>query len=167
MRAVISRVIRRRVASTRRSSRSWARCSASSLSDNILTLFVFWELTGFTSFLLIGFEHERADARAAALQALIVTGAGGLALLAAGVLLVDVSGTTNLSAMVRMARPRSWRIPFYAAIAALGAARRLHEVRAGAVPFLAAERDGSADAGQRVSALRDDGQGRACISSRG
>ena len=36
------------------------------LSDNVLTLFVFWELTGFTSFLLIGFEHERAAARAAA-----------------------------------------------------------------------------------------------------
>lgn len=70
------------------------------LSDNILTLFVFWELTGFTSFLLIGFEHERADARAAALQALIVTGGGGLALLAAGVLLLDVTGTTSLSAMV-------------------------------------------------------------------
>ena len=32
------------------------------LSDNILTLFVFWELTGFTSFLLIGFEYERDDA---------------------------------------------------------------------------------------------------------
>ena len=69
------------------------------LSDNILTLFVFWELTGFTSFLLIGFEHERGDARSAALQALIVTGAGGLALLAAGVLLVDVSGTASLSMM--------------------------------------------------------------------
>jgi multicomponent Na+:H+ antiporter subunit A len=69
------------------------------LSDNILTLFVFWELTGFTSFLLIGFEHERDDARSAALQALIVTGAGGLALLAAGVLLVDVAGTTSLSAL--------------------------------------------------------------------
>jgi multicomponent Na+:H+ antiporter subunit A len=70
------------------------------LSDNILTLFVFWELTGFTSFLLIGFEHDRVDARSAALQALIVTGAGGLALLAAGVLLVDISGTARLSMMV-------------------------------------------------------------------
>ena len=69
------------------------------LSDNVLALFVFWELTGFTSFLLIGFEHERADARSAALQALIVTGAGGLALLAAGVLLVDITGTASLSAM--------------------------------------------------------------------
>jgi multicomponent Na+:H+ antiporter subunit A len=69
------------------------------LSDNILTLFVFWELTGVTSFLLIGFEHDRADARAAALQALIVTGGGGLALLAAGVLLADITATTSLSAM--------------------------------------------------------------------
>lgn len=69
------------------------------LSDNIFTLFVFWELTGFTSFLLIAFDHDRAAARAAALQALIVTGAGGLALLAAGVLLVDISGTASLSAM--------------------------------------------------------------------
>ena len=88
------------------------------LSDNILTLFVFWELTGFTSFLLIGFEHERAAARAAALQALIVTGAGGLALLAAGVLLVDVSGTTSLSAMAA-ARASIVASPFYAAIAGL------------------------------------------------
>ncbi len=69
------------------------------LSDNVLALFVFWELTGFTSFLLIGFEHERADARAAAVQALIVTGGGGLALLAAGVLLSQATGTVSISAM--------------------------------------------------------------------
>ena len=73
------------------------------LSDNVLTLFVFWELTGFTSFLLIGFDHERPAARAAAIQALIVTGAGGLALLAAGVLLVDVTGTPHLTGMAESA----------------------------------------------------------------
>ena len=88
------------------------------LSDNILTLFVFWELTGFTSFLLIGFEHDRAAARNAALQALIVTGAGGLALLGAGVLLVDVSGTTSLSAMAAY-RTTVVASPFYGAIAGL------------------------------------------------
>ena len=88
------------------------------LSNNILTLFVFWELTGFTSYLLIGFEHERAEARKAALQALIVTGAGGLALLAAGVLLVDVSGTTNLSEMAAQ-RAAIVGSPFYGAIAGL------------------------------------------------
>ena len=88
------------------------------LSDNILTLFVFWELTGFTSFLLIGFEHERAAARAAALQALIVTGAGGLALLAAGVLLVDVTGSASISAMIA-ASASIVPSPLYAVIAGL------------------------------------------------
>jgi multicomponent Na+:H+ antiporter subunit A len=88
------------------------------LSDNVLTLFVFWELTGFTSFLLIGFDHEQLDARAAALQALIVTGAGGLALLAAGVLLFDVSGTPSLSAMASNGDAIVGH-PFYAAIVAL------------------------------------------------
>jgi multicomponent Na+:H+ antiporter subunit A len=88
------------------------------LSDNVLTLFVFWELTGFTSYLLIGFEHERAAARRAALQALIVTGAGGLALLAAGVLLVDVSGTTTLAVMAAQ-RASIVASPFYSAIAGL------------------------------------------------
>ncbi len=69
------------------------------LSDDILTLFVFWELTGFTSFLLIGFDHEQADSRSAAVQALIVTGAGGLALLAAGVLAALAVGTASLSTL--------------------------------------------------------------------
>ena len=61
------------------------------LSDNVIALFVFWELTGFTSYLLIGFEHERPEARRAATQALLVTGGGGLALLAAGLLLVHAA----------------------------------------------------------------------------
>jgi multicomponent Na+:H+ antiporter subunit A len=88
------------------------------LSDNVLTLFVFWELTGFTSFLLIGFDHERPDARSAAIQALVVTGGGGLALLAAGVLLIDVAGTASLSAMAG-ARDLIVASPFYRAIASL------------------------------------------------
>jgi multicomponent Na+:H+ antiporter subunit A len=88
------------------------------LSDNVLALFVFWELTGFASFLLIGFEHDREEARSAALQALIVTGAGGLALLAAGVLLIDIAGTPSLSAMA--ATPEVVKAhPMYAAAAVL------------------------------------------------
>jgi len=70
------------------------------LSDNLILLFVFWELTGFTSYLLIGFEHERPEARRAATQALIVTGGGGLALLAAAILLADARGTALLSDLV-------------------------------------------------------------------
>jgi multicomponent Na+:H+ antiporter subunit A len=70
------------------------------LSDNVIGLFVFWELTGFTSYLLIGFDHERPEARRAATQALIVTGGGGLALLAAGILLSQVGGTARISELV-------------------------------------------------------------------
>jgi multicomponent Na+:H+ antiporter subunit A len=67
------------------------------LSDNVIALFVFWELTGFTSYLLIGFHHERPEARRAATQALLVTGGGGLALLAAGILMLQAGGTAQLS----------------------------------------------------------------------
>jgi multicomponent Na+:H+ antiporter subunit A len=67
------------------------------LSDNVIALFVFWELTGFTSYLLIGFEHERPEVRRAATQALLVTGSGGLALLAAGILMLQAGGTAQLS----------------------------------------------------------------------
>src|SRR5690606_37499726 len=69
------------------------------LSDDIITLFVFWELTGFTSYFLIAFDHERSEARRAAMQALLVTGAGGLALLAAGVSIGQVTGETSLSVL--------------------------------------------------------------------
>src|SRR5690606_31784379 len=71
------------------------------LSDNLFALFVFWELTGFTSYLLIGFEHDDAAARRAAMQAFVLTGAGGLALLAGATLLVQATGTTALSEMAR------------------------------------------------------------------
>jgi multicomponent Na+:H+ antiporter subunit A len=62
------------------------------LAGNILTLFVFWELTSISSYFLIGFDHESAEARAAARQALLVTGGGGLVLLAGLVLLGQTGG---------------------------------------------------------------------------
>ena len=70
------------------------------LSDNVFLLFVFWELTGFTSFLLIGMDHERVEARRAATQALLVTGGGGLALLAAAILLHRAGGSAHLSELL-------------------------------------------------------------------
>jgi multicomponent Na+:H+ antiporter subunit A len=69
------------------------------LSDNLLALFVFWELTSITSYLLIGFEDRKADAREAALQALLTTGSGGLALLGGVVLVGQAAGTYELSAL--------------------------------------------------------------------
>lgn len=72
-------------------------------ADNVYALFVGWELTAITSYLLIGFEDHKAPARGAALQALLVTGAGGLALLGGLVILAQVTGTTSLSAILAAA----------------------------------------------------------------
>jgi multicomponent Na+:H+ antiporter subunit A len=70
------------------------------LSGNLITLFVFWELTSISSFLLIGFKHRYEASRAAALQALLVTGAGGLALLAGLLLLGQVGGSLEFAALL-------------------------------------------------------------------
>ncbi|MXN65743.1 putative monovalent cation/H+ antiporter subunit A [Stappia sp. GBMRC 2046] len=69
-------------------------------ADNLITLFVFWELTSITSFLLIGFDHLRRASRRAALQALVVTGGGGLALLAGFLLIMSLTGEANMSALL-------------------------------------------------------------------
>jgi len=70
------------------------------LADNLLVLFVFWELTSLSSYALIGFEHDREEARTAALQALLVTAGGGLALLAGLVLLGLAGGTLEISTLL-------------------------------------------------------------------
>jgi multicomponent Na+:H+ antiporter subunit A len=70
------------------------------LSDNIISLFVFWELTSITSYMLIGYKHESEKARAAALQALLVTGLGGLALLAGLLLLGYAGGSYELTTLL-------------------------------------------------------------------
>ncbi|MBD1396078.1 putative monovalent cation/H+ antiporter subunit A [Pontibacter sp. JH31] len=63
------------------------------LSGNLISLFIFWELTSISSYLLIGFGHEQESSRNSALQALLVTGLGGLALMA-GLILVGMAGET-------------------------------------------------------------------------
>ena len=70
------------------------------LSDNIMTIFIFWELTSISSFFLIGFNNDKEDSRKSALIALGVTGIGGLMLLGGAVLLGDVAGTYRISEML-------------------------------------------------------------------
>nr|WP_102959225.1 putative monovalent cation/H+ antiporter subunit A [Mangrovicella endophytica] len=67
------------------------------LADDLATLFVFWEMTSVTSFLLIGFDHEREAARRAAIQALAITGGGGLALLAGFLTIREVAGLGSMT----------------------------------------------------------------------
>ena len=69
-------------------------------ADNLLLLFVFWEATTVLSYLLIGFDHESDTARNNARQAILVTGAGGLALLIGILLLKTAGGSFTLSQWV-------------------------------------------------------------------
>jgi len=57
------------------------------LSDNMLMLYIFWELVGVCSFLLVGFWYQKPEARAAARKAFIVTRIGDVGLLIAILLL--------------------------------------------------------------------------------
>lgn len=67
------------------------------LADNLILLFMFWELTSLSSFFLIGFKHDEQRSRDAALQALLVTGLGGLAMLAGFVIIGEASATYEIS----------------------------------------------------------------------
>ena len=70
------------------------------LADDVLLLYVFWELTSVTSFLLIGYSDEKEDSRRAAVQALLVTTLGGLVMLLGLILLSLEAGTTSLSGIL-------------------------------------------------------------------
>ncbi len=63
------------------------------LSDNILLLLIFWELTSLSSFLLIGYWKHLPEGRQGARMALTVTGAGGLAMIAGMLILGNIVGS--------------------------------------------------------------------------
>jgi multicomponent Na+:H+ antiporter subunit A len=71
------------------------------VSDNLIALFVFWELTTISSFLLISFNHEKVSARNAALQGLLVTASGGLVMLVGFIALGLVGHSLNISLLSR------------------------------------------------------------------
>src|SRR5690606_9940885 len=73
------------------------------LSDNVFGLYVFWELTTVLSYLLIGHNPERQANRRAAMNALIVTTFGGLAMLGGLAMFAHEAGTTSLTGVVRAA----------------------------------------------------------------
>ena len=66
------------------------------MSNNIIQLWLFWELTSISSFLLISYWWHKSEARQGAIMALAVTGGGGLALLAGLLLLGNIVGSYNL-----------------------------------------------------------------------
>ncbi len=70
------------------------------LTDDVIMLYVFWELTSVTSFLLIGLDDEQRKARAAARQAMLVTVLGGLAMLVGLIMLATDAGSTRISDII-------------------------------------------------------------------
>lgn len=84
------------------------------LSDNILLLLIFWELTSLSSFLLIGFWKHLPEGRQGARMALAVTGAGGLAMIAGMLILGDIVGSYNLTDILQagdLIRASEWYLP--------------------------------------------------------
>lgn len=71
---------------------------------NLMTLFLFWELTGITSFLLIGFKYGKQEAMRGARMALLTTAATGLVLLMGVVLIGQAAGTYNIHTITQMVR---------------------------------------------------------------
>jgi len=70
------------------------------MSNNVIQLWLFWELTSISSFLLISYWWHKSEARKGARMALAVTGAGGLALLGGLLLIGDIVGSYNLDTIL-------------------------------------------------------------------
>ena len=71
------------------------------LSDNILLLLIFWELTSLSSFLLIGYWKHLPEGRQGARMALAVTGAGGLSMIAGMLILGQIAGSYDLTVILQ------------------------------------------------------------------
>ncbi len=84
------------------------------LSDNILLLLVFWELTSLSSFLLIGYWRHLPEGRQGARMALAVTAGGGLAMIGGLLILGNVAGSYNLTDILSQGdaiRASDWYLP--------------------------------------------------------
>jgi multicomponent K+:H+ antiporter subunit A len=84
------------------------------LSDNILLLLIFWELTSLSSFLLIGYWKHLPEGRQGARMALAVTGGGGLAMIAGMLILGQIAGSYDLSVILTqkdVIQASDWYLP--------------------------------------------------------
>lgn len=70
------------------------------LSENIFTLFTFWELTSISSFFLIGYNNTEKASRVSAIKALTITGLGGFFLLGGMALMSNITGTYSITEML-------------------------------------------------------------------
>ena len=87
-------------------------------SANLFTIFIFWELTSISSYMLIGFKHDEEKSRDAALQALLITAGGGLAMLAGFILISISAGTMEITEILNSGEVIR-NHPYYSAIVIL------------------------------------------------
>ena len=128
------------------------------LSDNILLLLVFWELTSLSSFLLIGYWKHLPEGRQGARMALTVTGMGGLAMIGGMLILGQIAGSYDLSVILQN-RELIQADPLYVPALILILLGCFTKSAQFPFPFLATTRDGGTDAGFRLSAFGHDGEG--------
>ncbi|MBN4066684.1 DUF4040 domain-containing protein [Simkania negevensis] len=85
------------------------------LADNLLILFLFWEITGVMSYLLIGYHDENIEAQKASRLALLITSLSGLCLLAGIILIGVLNHTLELTEIVskglNVGHDSSWILP--------------------------------------------------------
>lgn len=91
------------------------------VSDNMILMFTFWEATTVLSFLLVGHHAEQIAGRRAALQALLVTGAGGLMMLVGIIMVGRDCSTYRLSEVVHRADPHAWSVGVAVVLILVGA----------------------------------------------
>ena len=140
------------------------------LSGNLLMMFIAWELTSITSFVLIGFQGASdVEAREGAFKALFVTGGGSLALIIGIVALSVGNGPNPVSRSRYTMRRRYRRYPrgdgnrsarLVYSFRHPNHVRRIHQKRPIPLSFLATRRDERAHASERLSAQRDHGESR-------
>ncbi len=94
-------------------------------SDSIWTLFIFWEATSITSFLLVGHKNSDANVQTAARRALMITGVGGLVLLAGLIILAQDVGSSTLT---NLAAAEGSRATLAAILVMIGAATKSAQV---------------------------------------
>ena len=126
-------------------------------AGNLLILLVGWGLVGLSSYLLIGFWHERPTAVAAAKKAFVINAIGDATMALALFLLIQRTGSLNFEVVFTQSIQRQLGDQ---PDRARPARRRGRQVGAAAAAHVASGRDGGPDAGQRPDPRGDDGDRR-------
>ena len=128
-------------------------------SDNLMVLYVFWELTSISSFLLIAFWYHRKNSRYGAQKSLLITVSGGLAMLAGFIMLYVMTGSFSVREIIASIGQYTDEQSVFAGDDSCFA-RCIYKISPISVSYLASRCDGSTDACQCLFTFGDNGKGR-------